>query len=181
MILSLWQNFYVIAGAAAGTLIGVQFVVIALIASTHTRSNMESVGAFGTPTVVHLCGALIISAIMCAPWPSLFATAVALAVLGLAGLGYVLIVVRRARRQTIYRPVLEDWFWHAILPCAIYAALAVGALALTTFTQAALFTLGGAALCLLLIGIHNAWDTVTHIVFSGTPADENNSEAKKSE
>jgi hypothetical protein len=27
-----------------------------------------------------------------------------------------------------------------------------------------MFVIGTAALCLLLIGIHNAWDTVTHIV-----------------
>jgi len=31
-------------------------------------------------------------------------------------------------------------------------------------TQPALFGIGAAVLGLLLIGIHNAWDTVTHIV-----------------
>jgi hypothetical protein len=31
---------------------------------------------------------------------------------------------------------------------------------------------GAAALGLLLIGIHNAWDTVTHIVLSNTESDE---------
>jgi hypothetical protein len=30
--------------------------------------------------------------------------------------------------------------------------------------EAPLFVIGGAALALLLVGIHNAWDTVTHIV-----------------
>jgi hypothetical protein len=181
MNLSLWQNFYVIVGAAAATLVGVQFVVIALIASMHTRSDMESVGAFGTPTVVHLCSALAISAIMCAPWPSLLAVSVALVIGGIGGLGYALIVVRCARRQTIYVPVAEDWFWHAILPCAIYLAMTVAAAALLTFTKGALFVLGGASLCLLLLGIHNAWDSVTHIVFSALTTDSGNSDANKSE
>jgi hypothetical protein len=38
------------------------------------------------------------------------------------------------------------------------------ALFLRTTTLLALFAIGAAALGLLLIGIHNAWDTVTHIV-----------------
>jgi hypothetical protein len=35
-----------------------------------------------------------------------------------------------------------------------------------------LFVIGTAALALLLIGIHNAWDTVTHIVLSNAESDE---------
>ena len=60
----------------------------------------------------------------------------------------------------------EDWLWYAILPSALYAALALTALFLSTMTQLALFVIAGASLGLLLIGIHNAWDTVTHIVVS---------------
>jgi hypothetical protein len=39
---------------------------------------------------------------------------------------------------------------------------------LRTNPRFALFVVGAAALGLLLIGIHNAWDTVTHIVVSGS-------------
>ncbi len=35
-------------------------------------------------------------------------------------------------------------------------------------TQLALFGIGGAALGLLLLGIHNAWDAVTYIVGGGS-------------
>ena len=38
------------------------------------------------------------------------------------------------------------------------------ALFLRTISLVAMFLIGAAALGLLLIGIHNAWDTVTHIV-----------------
>jgi hypothetical protein len=34
--------------------------------------------------------------------------------------------------------------------------------------QLALFVVAGATLGLLLVGIHNAWDTVTHIVVQGS-------------
>ncbi len=91
--------------------------------------------------------------------------------MGLGGLGYGAIVIHRARRQTVYKPVWADWLWYAILPCSIYAGLALAALFLRTATQLALFGIGGAALGLLLIGIHNAWDTVTYIVVGGSRGD----------
>jgi hypothetical protein len=145
--------------------------VIALIANTSKRANVESISAFGTPTVVHFGGALTVSAMMSAPWPSLHATAIALALCGLGGLSYAAIVFRRAHRQTAYKPVSEDWLWYAILPCSIYVALTLAAVFLRTATQVALFMIAGAALGLLLIGIHNAWDTVTYIVAADPQSD----------
>lgn len=170
-----WQNFYVIVGSAGAALIGIQFVVITLVAYLRKRAMAETVSAFGTPTVVHLTGALLVSALMSAPWPSLVAISAAMAICGLAGLTYSGIVIRRARRQTGYRPVLEDWIWYGILPSVTYAALASTGVFMTTKTESALFVVGGSALGLLLIGIHNAWDTVTHIVlveFNGEDQDK---------
>ena len=59
-----WQNFYVIVGSSAGALIGVPFVVIALIAGSRRRADTDAIHAFGTPTVVHFTGALTVSAMM---------------------------------------------------------------------------------------------------------------------
>ena len=64
----------------------------------------------------------------------------------------------------------EDCLWFAILPCGAYAVLGLSALFLRKTTPLPPFAIGGAATALLLIGIHNAWDTVTHIVVVG--ADE---------
>jgi hypothetical protein len=166
--LSAWANFYVIVGSAGAAVIGVQFVVIALIASRRAGATAEGIRAFATPTVAHLGAALFVSATMSAPWPSLCPVSAALTLCGLGGLGYGAMVIQRARRQTTYAPVWQDWLWYAALPCSLYAALAVAALLLRTQTQLALFALGGVALGLLLIGIHNAWDTVTHIVVEGS-------------
>jgi hypothetical protein len=164
--LSAWETFYVIVGSSSAALIGLQFVVMTLIAGMRTRITADSLSAFGTPTVVHLAGALLVSAIMSAPWPSLFPTSVTLVMCGLAGLAYGAIVIRRARRQTYYKPEREDWLWYALLPCSVYVTLTMAVLLLRTATLLALFVIGGAALGLLLIGIRNAWDTVTHIVVS---------------
>ena len=176
MNLSLWQNFYVIAGSSAGALISVQFVVIALISSLRRRAEVESINAFGTPTVVHFGGALTISALMTAPWPSLLALSVTLTICGLLGLVYSSIVFRRARRQTAYRPVPEDWLWYVGMPTGIYAALTVVAVFLRDSGRVGLFLIAAAVLGLLLIGIRNAWDSVTHLVAGGHQSDGKTSE-----
>ena len=50
--LSAWGSIYVIDGSSGGALIGLQFVVITLIADRRHRTNGGSLSAFGTPTVV---------------------------------------------------------------------------------------------------------------------------------
>ena len=100
--LARWQSFYVIVGSSGAALIGVQFVVVALITNLRMRATAESISAFGTPTVVHFGGTVLVSAIMSAPWPSLVLPSVALC--GVGGLGYGAIVIHRTRRQTVYAP-----------------------------------------------------------------------------
>src|SRR5205085_9149990 len=63
-LLTTWQNFYVIIGSSAAALTGLMFVVITLIAGTRQQRSSESVGAFGTPTVVHFGAALLVAAIL---------------------------------------------------------------------------------------------------------------------
>jgi hypothetical protein len=162
--LKAWENFYVIVGSAAAALTGLQFVVMALVADLRRRNtSMREIDAFGTPNIVHFSAVLLISAITSAPWPSLSLVATALGVSAAAGVVYVIIVTRRARR-TSYQPVAEDWIWHVMLPFVAYAALLTASLALIRELVAALFVIAGAALLLLFVGIHNAWDTVTFIV-----------------
>jgi len=159
-----WETFYVIVGSSAAALIGIQFVVVTLVAGIRTLTTAESISAFGTPTVVHLSFALVVSAFMTVPWESPFPVAALAAACGLAGVGYVTIVLRRARRQTVYQPVWEDWVWHGVLPAACYLALILAALLRHSLPRPSLFAIAASALALLLIGIHNAWDTVVHVI-----------------
>ena len=169
-----WENFYVIVGSSGAALTGLQFVVIALIAEARTQSaarpresNDQSIAAFGTPTIVHFCSVLLVSAILSAPWHGLTSVGLILGVCGLVGVVYGVIVVRRARSQTGYRPVWEDWLWHAVLPLIAYALILISAIVLRSYPQRALFVIGTMALLLLFVGIHNAWDTVTYIAVGG--------------
>jgi hypothetical protein len=68
------------------------------------------------------------------------------------------------RRQTVYRPVFEDWLFHVLFPLAAYALLAISAAEAQAYAGPAQFEVGAAALVLLLVGIHNAWDAVMYTV-----------------
>jgi hypothetical protein len=139
------------------------FVVITLIAGTREPRSSEAVAAFGTPNVVHFCVALLVAAILSAPWQVLWNASLLLGLCGLGGVTYIIIVVRRARRQTDYQPVLEDWLWHTAFPLVSYTALVVAAVALPSYPVPVLFIIGAATILLLFIGIHNAWDSVTYV------------------
>ena len=159
-----WESFYVIAGSSAAALTGLQFVVMALIADVRPHnSSDDTINAFGTPTVVHFCLALLVSAALSAPWTRWTPVAALLTLTGIGGLGYVAIVVRRTRRQTGYRPVWEDWLWHAALPLVAYATLVGAGGSLVAEPEDALFAVAGAVLLLVFVGIHNAWDSVAYI------------------
>lgn len=173
-LFSAWENFYVIVGSAAAALTGLQFVVIALITDAQTRGGHREIDAFGTPTIVHFCVALAASAVASAPWPGQESAAIALGACGLFGLVYSLIVARRASHTTAYKPVAEDWIWHVGLPLLSYVALLAGAIALAWFGAPVLFAIAGAALLLVFIGIHNAWDTVTYVALDLPDRDASN-------
>ena len=163
--LATWQTFYVLIGTAAATLTGLMFIVASLITGVRMRASSpgEAFATFNSPNVVHFCLALLVAALLIAPWHALWQAGLLLGLTGLGGVSYVLIVLRRVRRQTDYQPVLEDWLFHTILPLVSYTALVVAALLLPGHPAPALFVIAAGTLLLLFIGIHNAWDNVTYI------------------
>lgn len=162
--LSGWESFYVIVGSSGAALTGLQFVVITLVSELRRRAaGGTELDAFATPTVVHFSVVLVIASILSAPWPSVRGPDVAIGVIGAAGLVYTGIVTLRARRSTRYTPVLEDWVFHVVLPFVAYGTALAAALAFTAHETEALFMIAGASLLFLVIGIHNAWDTVAWV------------------
>lgn len=159
-----WESFYVIIGSSAAALTGLMFVVIAVVADAGPRSATPlGIETFITPTIVHFCAALVISAILSAPWPGHLPVQIALGSCGVVGFIWSVLVLRGIRKVTTYTPVLEDWAWHIVLPLFAYSVTVVAALLLVADTVLSLFLVGGATALLVLIGIHNAWDTVAHL------------------
>ena len=160
--LSEWQNFYVIVGSAAGALTGLQFVVITLIAQARAARSMTEIRAFGTPTVIHFCTALLLSALITAPWRTLQLLAATLAACGVVGIVYFARVLWHARAAE-YNPDIGDWFWYVVFPFAAHGSLLAAAVLSFWNLGYATALLAADTLFFLLMGVHNSWDTVTYI------------------
>jgi len=119
----------VIVGSSAGALIGLQFVVLTLVAENPLPRSASLGSTFGTPTIIHFSAVLLLSAIVSAPWRGIVAVAVVLGLVGLSGITYSVIVARRLRTQNEYKPVFEDWLFNVLLPFAAYVTLTVSAFA----------------------------------------------------
>lgn len=168
-----WSNFFVITGSSAAALTGLMFVVLTLIAGQERKSGMRAgLEAFTSPILVHFCAALLISAILAAPWQSVQGPAIVLSLAGAYGVIYAVRVMARLSRfrgPSGYAADADDWMWYGILPLTAYLAVFSGALSLQSHGGDAAFALAGACLFLIFIAIRNAWDTVT---FISIPDDE---------
>lgn len=160
-----WESFYVIVGAAAGALIGLQFVVMTLIAERPAVRRVETGAAFMTPTIVHFSAALLVSGLMRMPWHTIAPAAVLCGVTGIAGVIYGIIVARRMTKPMSYKPDFADWMFFVVVPLLGYVVLAASSAEALFHPEEALIGIGAATLVLLFMGIHNAWDSVSYLVF----------------
>jgi len=162
-MLSSWNSFYVLTGSSAGALTGLVFIVITLIRDRDSAKSDAGIPTFTTPTVVHFSCALLVSAIMSAPFGSLVPIAIILGLAGAAGVFYIVLIARRHATLQTYRPDAEDWAWNVVLPFVAYATLLGGAIAMAASASGALWAPAAAVALLICIGIHNAWDVVTFL------------------
>jgi hypothetical protein len=139
------------------------FVVITLVMQSDRPTTREGIDVFSTPTVLHFGIALLISAALTAPWPSLVAAAAFVGLASLAGLTYVARATYRSRRLETYQPDLEDWIAYTILPLVAYGLILAGTLALPSHPGTSLFAIAAGVVILMFMGIRNAWDVVTYI------------------
>ena len=65
-VLKGWHDFFVVLGAAAGTLIGAMFVVVSIGSGLVKQENLAS-RIFVTPTIVHLAVVLMACAFVLVP------------------------------------------------------------------------------------------------------------------
>lgn len=148
--------------------------MITLITQARAAGNIRDIHAFGTPTVVHFCTSLVISALMSAPWQTLAILSGCLAAAGVAGLAYSFRVFWHARKAT-YTPDVEDWVWYLGIPLIAHLALLCAAALIWWNLRSSLAIVATDAIVFLLLGVHNAWDTVTFIavrhVKSSTPGE----------
>jgi len=171
-LLAPWAVFYTITGSSAAALTGLMFVVITIMKDTQRAS--DGLATVSTAIVVYFTAALMISGLLCAPWPTIMWPAALLALLGVTGASYqirVYLVTLNASGD--YTPDLEDRIWYTILPTVASVVILVGGIALAISPTIGAYAAAGAVALLLLIGIHNSWDVVTFITIANpTPPEQ---------
>jgi hypothetical protein len=122
-----WDDFYIMAGTAGATLIGLLFVIITL--STHLSSSGIAHGAraFLTPTLVHFGSVPLQALVVLVPWPSAWPVGVIL-LCGLVGLVYLTDVASKRRRVQFVSLHLLDWIPYAGIPALANLNLIAGAI-----------------------------------------------------
>jgi hypothetical protein len=157
-----WDNFYVILGSAAAALLGITFVVIALI--SERRANPAGMSGYITPTIVHFGTVLGLSCFVSVPHQNIVGLSVGFGSTATGLLIYTGAITSSMRRFAHqYVPVLEDWIWHVILPAVIYCVLLAMALFLWRDPRESMYGIASALLLLLFVGIHNSWDVAVSI------------------
>jgi hypothetical protein len=159
-----WDNFYIMAGTAGATLIGLLFVIITL--STHLSSSGIAHGAraFLTPTLVHFGSVLLQALVVLVPWPSAWPVGVILGLCGLVGLVYLMDVASKRRKVQFVSLHLLDWIPYAGIPALANLNLIAGAIGMIAEKPFAPYCLAGAITLFLFAGIYGAWDLTLWIV-----------------
>jgi hypothetical protein len=165
-----WDSFYLLVGGAAGSLIGLLFIVATLSAGRRDAdSALRGASIYMTPIVQHLGVVLVISALAAAPGLSGEDTALILAAGGLVSLvssGRVIWHLQIAKSLTA--PHWSDIWWYGV--AAFLADLTLAGSAAAFWLVSPAWAARGVAVALvtiLLIAIRNAWDLVTWISAKG--------------
>ena len=157
-----WDNFFLTMGPAAGSLIGLLFVVVTLTAGRDRDSTLRGAALYLTPTVFHFGVVLAVSAAAMAPGLAASQTALVLGAIGLYGVGYTAIVgVRLWTADGKVKPHWSDVWMYGVTPPAVYLLLSGAAALEFVQPRIAPYAVAVMLMALLFIGIRNAWDLVT--------------------
>jgi len=158
-----WDNFYVILGSAAAGLLGLTFVVIALISEAQ-RGTSAGTSGYITPTVVHFGTVLGLSCFLSVPRQNVTSLSIGFGAAAIGLLIYTGVITSNVRRfAKNYVPVLEDWIWHVLLPAIVYCTMLAMAFLVWRQPRQSMYGIAAALTLLLFVGIHNSWDVAVSI------------------
>ena len=172
LLLSDWQNFYLLTGTAAATLMGLLFVAVSLGTNLPAAQIRDSLRTFVTPILVTYFQVLLLGCVALIPRlsPPFFAGAVAL--LGLSNAAQAGQVLWRMR--VIHRgEVIErgHWIWHFALPFVGALLLLVSAYGFFRAVSLAELGLAITQLLSLTTGLRNTWVLMIWLALRRVEAD----------
>jgi hypothetical protein len=160
-----WDNFFILAGGAAATLMGLLFVAVT-VGGTGFSTSLIKQGSRGflTPTLIQFGTVLMQALAVLVPWPSTWPIAIMFGLGGLVGLAYQFHVVVRRHQFGLALHDWHDWLPYVGVPALGSACLVVGAIGLIAEKSFAPFAVAGATTLLLFSGVYGAWDLTLWII-----------------
>jgi hypothetical protein len=153
-----WDNFFIMAGTRAATLIGLLFVAVTVSTGFSTSTMVHGTRGFLTPTLVRFGGVLFLCLAVLAPWPSARPIGIMLSLGALAGLVYQIKVAIMRRKVGLVLLDRHDWIPYEGVPALGSGSLLVGAAGLLAEKSFAPYAIAAATALLLFSGIYGAWD-----------------------
>jgi hypothetical protein len=120
-----WANFYLLMSAAAATLLGLMFVVIALAADRRSGDTAK-IHIYLTPTVIYFASVLYLAALLTFPNHTRLTASLCTCLGGFAGLVYSgsFFLIARGGEKNYYG--LQDWIVYVVVPFAAYGVQVFG-------------------------------------------------------
>ena len=161
-----WETFYLMVGSSAGALIGLLFVVVTLAGEIDPAKATIAQRTFMSPTVFHFVTVLIVSC--AAVVTTLPAPGMALAIAVPASIGSVnsLAALLRLASGKLAATHWTDYVYYGALPALAHLWLVVAGLTVWQGAVFAPYSVALGAMALLLLGIRDAWDLATWLVYN---------------
>ena len=157
-----WHDFFLFTGEASATLLGLVFVSTALVVGLPEIPKGRDV--FVSPVIWEFLYAIVLSGACLVPWQSTTAFGVSVTLIGLAGFGQSLSLIRGLRefksitqRASTERASFGVWIQVILLPAIAGAISAGSGILLLRGELRGLAGLAGAVSALAVVALTNAW------------------------
>jgi len=164
-----WANFYLTMSAAAATLLGLMFVVIAL-AAERRQGDVTKIPVYLTPTVIYFASVLFLAALLTIPNHTRLTATLCICLEGVIGLVYSGTSLFGGDKKSFNER--SDRLAYAIFPSAAYGFIVLGGVLFLHAPQCGLTLVAAGMLSLLAIAIRNSWSIAIDVA-SISPGREN--------
>jgi hypothetical protein len=157
-VLASWQNFYLLVGTGAATLIGLMFVAVTFGSSLITAET-DTARSFLDPTIFHFMQVLYTSCLLLVPTIGPAPLGMLLAAAGIFRLATLVRVYRNMKAASARSHDIEwsDWLSGIVIPLVAYSGLTVAGIEFVT-TGRAFNLVAIVTIVILFNAIYSAWE-----------------------
>ncbi len=160
-----WETYYLMVGSSAGALIGLLFVVVTLSSEGDPTQLSMAQRIFMSPTIFHFVTVLVVSCAAVVSTLPPAAMAIVIAVTAAIGVVTSAGALARLAGGQVEVTHVTDYVYYGALPAIAHLWLLVTAWLVWQGADFAEYSVAIGTMALLLLGIRDAWDLATWLVY----------------